>query len=74
MYKRIFLVQAHPDASHPHFGHALEASHAKGASDAGRPMRQVVLATRDFPVLRSQQEWEEGSIPLSLKPAQDNIA
>ena len=28
MSKRILLVQAHPDASQPHFGHGLEASYA----------------------------------------------
>ena len=36
-------------------------------------MRYVILATLDFPLLRSQQEWEEGSIPASPKPAQDDI-
>ena len=74
MSKRILLVQAHPDASHHHFGDAREASYATGASDAGHTVRQVVLATLDFPLLRSQQEWEEGQIPPSLKPAQDDIA
>ena len=74
MFKRILLVQAHPDASHPHFGHALEANYAQGARDAGHTARQLVVATLDFPLLRSQQEWEEGSIPHSLKPAQDDIA
>lgn len=74
MSKRILLVQAHPDASRPHFGHALEASYAKGASEAGHTVRQVVVATLDFPLLRSQLEWEEGSIPPSLKPAQEAIA
>ena len=74
MSKRILLVQAHPDASQRHFGHALEASYAKGASDAGHTVRHVVVAALDFPLLRSQQEWEEGSVPPSLKPAQDDIA
>ena len=73
MSKRILLVQAHPDASQPHFGHALEASYAKGAGDAGHTVRHVVVAKLDFPLLRSQHEWEEGSMPASLKPAQDDI-
>lgn len=74
MSKRILLIQAHPDALQPHLGHALQASYAKGATEAGHAVRQVVLATLDFPLLRSQQEWEEGLVPASLKPAQDDIA
>lgn len=73
MSRRILLVQAHPDASQPHFGHALEASYAKGAGVAGHKVRHVVVAKLDFPLLRSQQDWEEGSMPASLKPAQDDI-
>lgn len=74
MSKRILLIQGHPDAGHPHLGPALEASYAKGASSAGHAVRQITLAAVDFPLLRSQKEWEEGSIPPSLKPAQDDIA
>lgn len=73
MPQRILIVQAHPDASHPHLCHALAAAYAKGAEGAGHSVRYVILATLDFPLLRSQQEWEEGSIPASLKPAQDDI-
>ena len=74
MPKRILIIQAHPDASRPHLGHALAACYVKGAKGAGHSVRQVVLATLDFPLLRSQHEWEEGSVPASLKPAQDDIA
>jgi len=54
-------------------GHALEAAYVKGARLAGHTVRQVVLARLDFPLLRSQHEWEAGLIPASLKPAQDDI-
>ena len=74
MSKRILLIQAHPDAEHPHLGHALEASYANGASGAGHSVRHVALARLDFPLLRSQHDWEEGTVPASLKPAQDDIA
>lgn len=73
MFKRILIIQAHPDASRPHLGHALATSYAKGAEGAGHTVRQVTLATLEFPLLRSQQEWEEGSVPVSLKPAQADI-
>ena len=73
MSRRVFLIQAHPDASRPHLCHALAASYATGAAAAGHAVRHVVLAELEFPLLRSQQDWEEGSVPASLKPAQDDI-
>jgi putative NADPH-quinone reductase len=73
MSKRILIIQAHPDATHPHLGHALAASYTKGAEGAGHTVREIVVAKLDFPLLRSQHEWEEGSLPAALKPAQDDI-
>jgi putative NADPH-quinone reductase len=73
MSKRILIIQAHPDASRPHLCHALAANYAKGAEAAGHTLRHVDLSTLDFPLLRSQQEWEESSVPASLQPAQADI-
>jgi len=74
MPKRILVIQGHPDGSEPHLCHALAASYAEGAVDAGHPLREIRLAGLDFPLLRSQKEWEKGLVPASLKTAQDDIA
>lgn len=74
MPKRILVIQGHPDGSEAHLCHALAASYAKGAADAGHSLREIKLAELDFPLLRSQKEWEKGLVPASLKPAQDDIA
>ena len=74
MSKRILIIQAHPDASQPHLCHALAESYSKGASASGHNVREIGLATLDFPLLRSQHDWENGEVPASLKPAQDDIA
>ena len=74
MPKRILLIQGHPDASEPHLCHALASSYAQGAEGAGHAVRYIKLAKLDFPLLRSQQAWQKGSIPDSLKPAQEDIA
>ncbi len=37
-------------------------------------MRQINIAEIDFPLLCSQQDWEKGVVPASLKSAQDDIA
>ena len=73
MSKRILLIQAHPDATQPHLCHALASSYASGAEKAGHLVRCVNLAELDFRLLRSQQDWEKGVVPASLKPAQDDI-
>ena len=73
MSKRILLIQAHPDVTQPHLCHALASSYASGAEKAGHLVRRVNLAELDFPLLRSQQDWEKGAVPASLKPAQDDI-
>jgi putative NADPH-quinone reductase len=73
MSKRILLIQGHPDASQPHLCHALAASYNAGAQSAGHAVRHANVAELNFPLLRSQQDWEKGVVPASLKAAQDDI-
>lgn len=73
MRKRIALVQGHPDASQPHLGHALEDAYAQGAAGSGHEVRRINIASLDFPVLRSQQEWKQGPLPPGLVDAQAAI-
>lgn len=72
--QRILLIQGHPDAVTPHLCHTLADAYAEGAQAAGHEVRQINVARLDFPLLRSQQAWEHGELPASLKPAQDDIA
>lgn len=73
MGKRILLIQGHPDAGHTHLCHALEASYVRGAQAAGHEVRRVDVGTLNFPILRSQAEWEQGALPPSLVEAQAAI-
>jgi putative NADPH-quinone reductase len=73
MPKRILIVQGHPDASKPHLCHALADSYAEGAAEADHQVRVTRVAEIDFPLLRSQHEWEEGALPPSLAQAQEDI-
>lgn len=72
--RRILILQGHPDASAPHLCHALAAAYAEGARQAGHEVRVVEIAKLDFPLLRSQQEWEHAALPAGLQAAQDEIA
>jgi putative NADPH-quinone reductase len=72
MKQRILVIQGHPDAE-PHLCHALALAYAAGAREGGHEVREVDLALLDFPMLRSQQEWEHGALPPALAPAQEGI-
>ena len=72
--QRILLIQGHPDAVTRHLGHALEDAYADGAEAAGHEVRRVPVAQLDFPLLRSQQAWEAGTLPPALAQAQADIA
>ncbi len=74
MPRRILLIQGHPDAGQPHLGHALADAYALGARDGGHELRSVEVARLDFPLLRSQAEWQHGPLPPALLPAQQAIA
>jgi len=73
MGKRILIIQGHPDASKQHLCHSLEDAYAKGAILAGHEIKRINVAKLDFPLLRSQYEWEKGPLPNSLIEAQDAI-
>jgi len=70
---RILLIQGHPDAQQTHLGHALASAYEDGAMAAGHAVRQIAVARLEFPLLRSQQEWEHGSVPQSLAGAQADL-
>jgi putative NADPH-quinone reductase len=73
MGKRILLIQGHPDSGRQHFCHVLEESYAGGAMAAGHEIRRVNVATLNFPILRSENEWKEGALPGGLADSQAAI-
>jgi putative NADPH-quinone reductase len=73
MAKRITIIQGHPDASSRHFGHALADEYAKGAQDGGHTVKRIDVATLDFPLLRTKEDFEHGVPADSIRLAQDAI-
>jgi putative NADPH-quinone reductase len=73
MGKRIAIIQGHPDAATRHFGHALADEYAKGAEDGGHEVRRIIVATLEFPLLRTKEDFERGVPPESIRQAQDTI-
>jgi putative NADPH-quinone reductase len=74
MMANIVLIQGHPDHSKRHFGHSLLDAYAKGARSAGHVVRVITIAEFQFPFLRSQEDYEHGTAPESLQPAQADLS
>lgn len=72
--RRILIIQGHPDVTETHLGHALAHAYGAAATAAGHQVRTATPAQLDFPLLRSQKEWESGLLPTALQRAQDDIA
>ena len=73
MKQRILIIQGNPDASTHRLDHALAAAYSAGALEQGHEVRLVEVATLDFPLLRSENEWDHGAVPDSIGKAQDAI-
>jgi putative NADPH-quinone reductase len=70
---RILLIQGHPDPAGGHLGHALADAYAEGAAAAGHAVRRTEVARLDFPLLRTQADWQHGAVPPALLPAQRDL-
>lgn len=73
MPRRIVVIQGHPDPDPQRLCRALADAYADAAFKAGHEVTEIDLAKLDFPLLRSQAEFESGPVPQSLLPAQDAI-
>jgi putative NADPH-quinone reductase len=73
MGKRVLLIQGHPDTGAGHLCGALEEAYAAGAREGGHELRRTAIGALEFPLLRSEQEWEHGNLPAGLRQAQEDI-
>lgn len=71
---RILIVQGHPDPAGGHLCHALAEAYREGALAAGHEVRLIEVAQLDFPLLRTQAEWNDGALPAALQSSQASIA
>jgi putative NADPH-quinone reductase len=73
MPRRLTIVQGHPDPAGNRLCHALANAYATGARSAGHEVTRIEVAQLDFPILRTQQDFEHGDLPESLIEARDAI-
>jgi len=54
--------------------HALADAYTDAAREAGHAVRTTRITELDFPLLRSQAEWEHGELPAALRQPQQDIS
>jgi putative NADPH-quinone reductase len=69
----VLVLQGHPDPAPERLCRALAEAYAAGAVAGGHTLARLDLATIDVPILRSQQEFEHGEMPASLRPVWEAI-
>jgi putative NADPH-quinone reductase len=73
MAKKVLILQGHPDPAGGRLCHALANAYAEGAREAGHDVTEIAIAAIDFPLLRSQAEFEHGPIPPALAGAKEAL-
>ena len=73
MPRRLAIVQGHPDPAGNRLCHALADAYAEGAAATGHQVMRIEVARLDFPILRTQRDFETGQVPESLVEARDAI-
>src|ERR1041384_6611098 len=73
MPKRVAIIQGHPDPAGHHLLHAMADAYADAAVAAGHEVRRIDVAKLDFPLLRTQEDFERGRIPSGLAGPQGDM-
>ena len=74
MAKRILIIDGHPDPEPQRLCHGLANAYASGAADAGHEVWRLELHSLDFPLLRSEADFETGKPPPPIATAQADIS
>lgn len=74
MSTRILIVQGHPDPAGGHFCHALAEAYRGGAERSGHAVDCLDVATLDFPLLRTKEDFEHGVAPPVIAAVQARMA
>jgi putative NADPH-quinone reductase len=71
MTRRILILDGHPDPDEGRFVHALAAAYREGAEAGKHEVIMIRLADVEFPLLRTQAEYEKGDVSDAVRRCQD---
>jgi putative NADPH-quinone reductase len=69
--RNILILDGHPDPAGGRFVHALAAAYQAGAQEAKHSVRVIRLADLQFPLLRSQLDYEKGEPVETVRRCQE---
>jgi putative NADPH-quinone reductase len=72
--RRVVIIIGHPDPDPGRLCRALARAYADGASFAGHAVSVIDVASLDFPLMRTMDEFRNGAVPPSLADAARAIA
>ena len=73
MPRRVLIIVGHPDDNPKRLCRALADGYADGARSAGHHVRRIDIASIDFPLLRTKEEFGKGTMPPALEDATQAI-
>jgi putative NADPH-quinone reductase len=73
MTKRIVIIQGHPDPAGHHLLHVMADAYAQSATAAHHEVRRIEVAKLNFPLLRTQVDFETGALPVDLVQSRDDM-
>ncbi|GJL76914.1 NAD(P)H-dependent oxidoreductase [Nitrosomonas sp.] len=73
MTGRITIIQGHPDGQARHFCHVLAEEYITGAKKERHEVCSIDVAKIDFPLLRTQQDFENAAPSDAIRQAQQAI-
>jgi putative NADPH-quinone reductase len=71
--RRLAIIQGHPDPAGNHLLHAMADAYAEAAVTAGHEVRRIEVARLEFPLLRTQEDFERGVVSPALAGPQDEM-
>jgi putative NADPH-quinone reductase len=70
MAHKILIIDGHPDADRARYVHALADAYRAGAEQGNHETHLVRVADLDFPILRTQADYETGQPPEAVRSCQ----
>lgn len=71
MPKNVLVIDGHPDKHDGRLCHALADAYRTGCKAGGHEVRLIKISDRQFHLIRTQEEFENGQVPADILEAQD---
>ncbi len=71
--KHIAIIQGHPNPEGNRYCHALAKAYIMGAEPSGHTVKVIDIAQIEIPILRTQDDFDNGEPSDAIKQAQDII-